>query len=96
MTQADSDDARNQAQRKGHDLMILPAGSCPADKTVHALGKEEREDEPCTQIPDKMLTIRNRRQQQRIRRQRRAQLKAAKAPERRRAETIDQIPYIQR
>ena len=63
---------------------------------IEHLHAEKRKDEPRTEIPDEMLSVRQRRKQQGVCRKGLAQLKPAEPAQSRRADAVYQIPEIQR
>ena len=88
--------AGNQAEQEGHHLIFVPQPGQPPDQRVGGLRAEERKDEPRAEVPDEVLAVRDRREQQGVGRKRRAQLKPAETAQKRRAHAVNGIPEIQR
>ena len=89
--------AQQQTEDKRHRLVVPPARPCrTAEEAVDHLRQKQRKDEPRAKVPSEVLAVDDGRQQQRVRAQRRADLKAAEAAKQRRAHAVDHVKDIQR
>ena len=74
----------------------MPQLGQAAKARIENLRKKQRKDEPRTEVPDKVLAVSQRREQQGIGRKRLPQLKPAESAQKCRTHAVNGIPQIQR
>ena len=94
--QLHGDGAGNQAQQERDRLPPAPQPGEPPHQQIHRLRQQQREHIPRAEIPDKVLAVGQRGEEQRIGGERLAEREAAVAPQQRRTHAVDEVPGVQR